>query len=169
MSPGPMKSFTKAYNFSIISYWKLDRRVLVSSDWGFLFKLLVYSELIFNIVTVYLYHSLWTLHGNLTLRSISCHKISSSTAHFQGASRYFCVWKIWQWRIMLCAVDDWNWIASLHCINQIVRIIVNSKDPPSNSAKLSDNFSRKFCPTYTMCAAIGFNFREQLNRVSKSH
>ena len=36
----PMKSFTRLYNFSIITYWKLERRGSVSSDWGFLFKLL---------------------------------------------------------------------------------------------------------------------------------
>ena len=35
----PMKSFTRLYNFSIITYWKLERRGSVSSDWGFLFKL----------------------------------------------------------------------------------------------------------------------------------
>ena len=36
----PTKSFTRLYNFSIITYWKLERRGSVSSDWGFLFKLL---------------------------------------------------------------------------------------------------------------------------------
>ena len=56
MAHEPMKSFTPAYNFNIITYWKLDRRGSVSSDWGFLFKLRADWKLIFNIEPERQYH-----------------------------------------------------------------------------------------------------------------